>query len=89
MELAKQHNDMWKAFIVRPAGVVLPTMWAGPLLSLVMGKRMSIRADELAAYMTHLATGGDEHDGIIYNPYIVNRGRGLLQAQTGETSGSA
>jgi len=64
--------------MVRPGGVLTRDQWALPLVSALLGRTWSIRIQELGAYMTYLAVGGDESDCIVLNPRIVEVGKRQL-----------
>ena len=77
-EIAKEHGAIWRSFMVRPGGVLTKEMFARQCSGEVLGQNWSVKIEELAAYMTYLAIGGDENDTIIDNARIVEKGKALL-----------
>lgn len=53
----------------------------------VMGENWSVKAQELGAFMTHLAVDGDGEERISENARIVRKGRELLEGREREADG--
>ncbi|KAI8714098.1 hypothetical protein NCS52_01129100 [Fusarium sp. LHS14.1] len=87
LELAESHPDVWKAFVLKPGGVV-PKTWFGSgflgivtSLGAVMGENWSVHIEELGAFMMYLALDGQGEEPLLLNDRIVRRGRELLELQ--------
>ncbi|KAM0424197.1 hypothetical protein ACHAPT_010568 [Fusarium lateritium] len=87
LELAESNPAVWKAFVLKPGGVVPRSMFGTGLLGVFttmgacMGENWSVRIEELGAYMMYLATDGQGEEPLILNARIVRRGRELLELQ--------
>ncbi|RMJ18263.1 hypothetical protein CDV36_002099 [Fusarium kuroshium] len=87
LELAKAHADVWKAFVLKPGGVVPRTMFGSGFLGIVtslgtvMGENWSVSIQELGAFMMYLAVDGQGEEPLLLNARIVRRGRELLELQ--------
>ncbi|KAM6522768.1 hypothetical protein FALCPG4_012383 [Fusarium falciforme] len=85
LELAKSHPDVWKAFVLKPGGVVPKTMFGSGFLGIVtslgtvMGENWSVHIEELGAFMMYLALDGQGEEPLLLNARIVRRGRELLE----------
>ncbi|KAJ4328405.1 hypothetical protein N0V84_001088 [Fusarium piperis] len=87
LELAKSHLDVWKAFVLKPGGVIPRTMFGSGLIGVltsmgtVMGENWSVHIQELGAFMMYLALDGQGEEPLLLNARIVRRGRELLEQQ--------
>jgi hypothetical protein len=80
IEIAKQNSLVWEAFIVRP-GIVFPKdAITTPFLQTIIGNHMSIRGDELGAFLANLAMNGHEQQ-VIDNAIMVSMGKALIAPQ--------
>ncbi|KAF4975766.1 hypothetical protein FZEAL_7482 [Fusarium zealandicum] len=82
LAFAESHANIWKTSIVKPGlivskNVVFPTIVAG-----VLGENLSIRVEELGAFMTYLAVDGEGEDSTIENTGLTRKGKELLDMET-------
>lgn len=65
LAFATEHSSKWQTFILKPGAVLTKSTYgAGPLRA-VMGKSLSIRVEELGAFVAGLVVSGDEEAGLI------------------------
>jgi hypothetical protein len=81
LEFAKEHAAVWKAWMLRPGGVITKRMRVpGYLAQLLLGDDYVIRNEELGAFFTYLAVEGSEEDEfVVLNRSIVEGGREYLK----------
>ncbi|OTB12767.1 hypothetical protein K445DRAFT_304776 [Daldinia sp. EC12] len=79
LAFAKSHAAIWKTFIVRPGAVATENLLIPGIIAMVLGENLSVRVEELAAFMTYLAMDGRGEDSLIENTRIVRKGRELLE----------
>ncbi|RKL08266.1 hypothetical protein BFJ68_g9613 [Fusarium oxysporum] len=87
LELAKEHAAVWKAWMLRPGGVITNRMRVpGYLAQLLLGDDYVIRNEELGAFFTYLAVEGSEKDEfVVLNRRIVQGGREYLKKMSSIT----
>ena len=90
LEFAENNANIWETFILKPGGVVAKDPLKGIFTFLtttgvILGKNWSVRVEELGAYMTYLAMGGEEEQSLINNARIVRKGRQTLDSRTDST----
>ncbi|KAF4342739.1 hypothetical protein FBEOM_3323 [Fusarium beomiforme] len=80
LELAKEHEAVWRAWMLRPGGVITKRMRIpGYLAQVLLGDDYVIKNEELGAFFTYLAVEGSEKDDyVILNRRIVEGGREYL-----------
>ncbi|KAI1025171.1 hypothetical protein LB505_009458 [Fusarium chuoi] len=81
LEVAKEHAEVWKAWMLRPGGVITQRMRVpGYLAQVLLGDDYVIKNEELGAFFTYLAVEGSEKDEfVILNRRIVEGGREYLR----------
>lgn len=87
--LAETHPQ-WKAYIVRPGGIVSKGMFGRGVVmgaaGAVLGKNWSITVEELGAFMAQAAASDEENCGLVENWCLVERGRELLAERARSSS---
>ncbi|KAF4947082.1 hypothetical protein FGADI_10712 [Fusarium gaditjirri] len=80
LEVAREHAAFWKAWMLRPGGVITKRMRVpGYIAQLLLGDDYVIKNEELGAFFTYLAVEGSERDDfVILNRRIVEGGREYL-----------
>ncbi|KAF2261383.1 hypothetical protein CC78DRAFT_619437 [Lojkania enalia] len=78
LELAQRNKDVWQAFLLRP-GAVLTGKFYDRVVERVVGRRYTIRAEELGAFIADMVVHGSKEDGIVWNERIAAKGRELLE----------
>ncbi|KAG4262362.1 hypothetical protein FPRO03_10592 [Fusarium proliferatum] len=81
LDVAKEHATVWKAWMLRPGGVITQRMRVpGYLAQVLLGDDYVIKNEELGAFFTYLAVEGSETDEfVILNRRIVEGGREYLR----------
>ncbi|WZH48591.1 uncharacterized protein QYS62_009771 [Fusarium acuminatum] len=82
-KLAEEHASVWRAFMLRPGGVITRRMKVpGRILQILLGDEWVISNEELGAFFTYLVVEGEtepEDTFLIKNPVIAQRGRKILR----------
>ncbi|KAI8945161.1 hypothetical protein F4801DRAFT_594378 [Xylaria longipes] len=81
IEFADSHENIWRTFVVRPGGVATKDIMGSRTVAAVLGENWCVLVEELGAFMTYLATDGEEEISVIQNARIVRKGRELLKLQ--------
>lgn len=68
-------------------GVGTERITGSRLVATMLGENWCVLVEELSAFMTYLATDGEEESSVIQNDRIVRKGRELLKLQQ-SSSGS-
>lgn len=80
LAFAAEHASRWQTFILKPGAVLTKaTCGAGPLRA-VMGDNLSIRVEELGAFVAGLAVRGEEEPGLIGHARMAVKGQEELSA---------
>ncbi|RBA17629.1 hypothetical protein FPRO05_11344 [Fusarium proliferatum] len=81
LDVTKEHATVWKAWMLRPGGVITQRMRVpGYLAQVLLGDDYVIKNEELGAFFTYLAVEGSETDEfVILNRRIVEGGREYLR----------
>ena len=82
-EMNKEHESLWRTFIVKPSMVLPKKNEKGDLRWLASAFIGSVAVDELAAAMIDVVQNGSEEQ-ISLNSDIVMRGRAALDRNLGE-----
>ncbi|KAM0289005.1 hypothetical protein ACHAO9_006514 [Fusarium lateritium] len=82
-ELAEKYSSVWRAFMLRPGGVITRRMRVpGRVFQILLGDEWVISNEELGAFFTYLVVEGEtepEDTFLIKNPEIAQRGRKILR----------
>ena len=79
LEFAERWRDVWKAFVVRPGGVLFGDSVLNNVAEWVFGRSLVVRSEELGVYVADLVVNGWSDGAVINNITIVERGRKLLR----------
>ncbi|KAI1803736.1 hypothetical protein F4811DRAFT_315927 [Daldinia bambusicola] len=78
LAFAESHATIWKTVIVKPGAVATKALIIPGIIATVLGENLSVRVEELAAFMTYIAIDGQGEDSLIENVRIARKGRELL-----------
>ena len=82
LEFANAHSDIWVAHVIRPAGILMGgDTYTDTAAAYAFGNKLTIRGEELGAFVADLAVNGSEKE-IIQNLEMAERGKHLLAATT-------
>lgn len=79
MKFAHSHDRIWTTFVVRPGGVATDKIMGSRMVAAMLGENWCVGIEELGAFMTHLAMGGEDGSSVIENARISNKGKELLK----------
>ncbi|KAI0399441.1 hypothetical protein F4802DRAFT_589473 [Xylaria palmicola] len=81
VEFAESHEDVWRAFVVRPGGVATESITGSRAVASMLGDNWCVMIEHLGTFMTYLALEAEEESPIIENTRIARKGRELLKSQ--------
>ncbi|KAJ7089841.1 hypothetical protein B0H15DRAFT_800486 [Mycena belliarum] len=78
LNFAKEHEDVWQTWIIKPGGVATAETYAVTRMAIGLLIMPTIRDDEVGAFVADLLVHGKEPEGRILNERMVARGAELL-----------
>lgn len=80
LDFAEENKAVWQTYIIKPGGP-LEGKWWDWIAKAVLGDRMAIKTDELAAFVANLVVTSEEKEARISNRRMVEVGQMLLESQ--------